>query len=125
MPDHAPYRNFNFRVEIDGLPETGFSKVKRLCAPSSGAGSQRHEKLSPMPSQRSRERPRGSDIRLTRVGNASRHRGMCRGGCVLKWNAARLLGLAEERPAGGRGSFPLRPPSRHRPPEAARAERRA
>ena len=27
MPDHAPYRNFNFRVEIDGLPETGFSEV--------------------------------------------------------------------------------------------------
>ena len=27
MPDHAPYRNFNFRVEIDGLPESGFSEV--------------------------------------------------------------------------------------------------
>jgi phage tail-like protein len=27
MPDEAPYRNFNFRVEIDGLPETGFSEV--------------------------------------------------------------------------------------------------
>ncbi len=27
MPDEAPYRNFNFRVEIDGLPETSFSEV--------------------------------------------------------------------------------------------------
>jgi phage tail-like protein len=27
MPDHAPYRNFHFRVEIDGLPEIGFSEV--------------------------------------------------------------------------------------------------
>ena len=27
MPDEAPYRNFNFRVEIDGLPELGFQEV--------------------------------------------------------------------------------------------------
>jgi phage tail-like protein len=27
MPDQAPYRNFNFRVEIDGLPETQFREV--------------------------------------------------------------------------------------------------
>ncbi len=27
MPDEAPYRNFNFRVEIDGLPETTFREV--------------------------------------------------------------------------------------------------
>jgi phage tail-like protein len=27
MPDETPYRNFNFRVEVDGLPETSFSEV--------------------------------------------------------------------------------------------------
>ena len=27
MPDEAPYRNFNFHVLIDGLPETGFREV--------------------------------------------------------------------------------------------------
>lgn len=27
MPDQAPYRNFNFRVEIDGLPEIQFREV--------------------------------------------------------------------------------------------------
>ena len=27
MPDEAPYRNFNFRVEVDGLPELGFQEV--------------------------------------------------------------------------------------------------
>ena len=27
MPDEAPYRDFNFNVEIDGLPETSFSEV--------------------------------------------------------------------------------------------------
>jgi phage tail-like protein len=27
MPDRAPYRNFNFTVEIEGLPETAFSEV--------------------------------------------------------------------------------------------------
>jgi hypothetical protein len=27
MPDEAPYRNFNFLVRVDGLPETGFTQV--------------------------------------------------------------------------------------------------
>jgi phage tail-like protein len=27
MPDEAPYRNFNFRVEVDNLPETSFREV--------------------------------------------------------------------------------------------------
>jgi phage tail-like protein len=27
MPDEAPFRNFNFRVEIDGLPEVQFREV--------------------------------------------------------------------------------------------------
>lgn len=27
MPDEAPYRTFNFRVEVDGLPETDFQEV--------------------------------------------------------------------------------------------------
>jgi phage tail-like protein len=27
MPDQAPFRNFNFRVEIDGLPEIHFREV--------------------------------------------------------------------------------------------------
>jgi phage tail-like protein len=27
MPDEAPYRNFNFRVEVDGLPELAFREV--------------------------------------------------------------------------------------------------
>jgi phage tail-like protein len=27
MPDEAPYRNFNFHVLIDGLPEAGFHEV--------------------------------------------------------------------------------------------------
>ena len=27
MPDEAPYRSFNFHVEVDGLPELGFHEV--------------------------------------------------------------------------------------------------
>ena len=28
MPDEAPYRNFNFRVEIDGIANAGFAEVE-------------------------------------------------------------------------------------------------
>lgn len=28
MPDEAPYRNFNFRVEIDGIATAGFAEVE-------------------------------------------------------------------------------------------------
>ena len=27
MPDEAPFRNFNFRIEVEGLPETRFREV--------------------------------------------------------------------------------------------------
>ena len=28
MPDHQPYRNFNFRVEIDGIADVHFAEVE-------------------------------------------------------------------------------------------------